>query len=639
MTISRPRRLIRVPLALLLLACAIALSCVSTAEAVTPPRVLMSAARASTQADRALVADAKQLKRCLSANSARPARCEHARRALQRAGAKLAKTESRLSRIVRATDRAAAPDTARSASSSQSARQAPRLSVSGQTLTWTRVANVATYVLARKVPGQAEQYSVIDGTSTTPPPAPGATVTYSVRTTAMWSAWSTQQSISYPAASDPVKAPAPSEPVTTPAPSEPVKSPAPETAPDPQAAPELSVSGQTLTWNATAGVSTYVLVTKAPGQADKYSEISGTSITPPAVAGATVKYSIRTAVEGSAWAPEVSISYPAVTTPPASGEAPASREAPTQSSTVFQPGINSGSAAIWELPGAVQLGAKVVRLGFEIYETAQQIEPIIAAYAADGIRVAPLAEFNGRLPSPAEAQNLASWAKAFGPGGTFWAQRSDGALAIQTIEFGNETSYSWQYTNNTPSGYASRAQTYALRFAEAANAIKASDPGVGLLAQGSSGNAGPIWVESMFKAVPDLGALVAGWTIHPYGPNWRARFEELIAQTAAQGAPSSIPIDVTEWGLSTDNGRCLNENFGWNPCMSYQEAAEVLSRTVSEMRQALDGRLGLLLLYQIRDQKASGESTDLEYYFGALGHELQPKGAYTAEVESFLASS
>jgi hypothetical protein len=38
--------------------------------------------------------------------------------------------------------------------------------------------------------------------------------------------------------------------------------------------------------------------------------VSGNSITPPAVAGATVSYSVRTAVEGSAWAPEVSIVYP-----------------------------------------------------------------------------------------------------------------------------------------------------------------------------------------------------------------------------------------------------------------------------------------------------------------------------------------
>ncbi|HEV3321034.1 MAG TPA: hypothetical protein VG147_02445 [Solirubrobacteraceae bacterium] len=327
-----------------------------------------------------------------------------------------------------------------------------------------------------------------------------------------------------------------------------------------------------------------------------------------------------------------------IPTPTIEAPTPA-KESPAQGSTTFQPGINSGSAAIWELPGAELLGAKVVRVAASIATTPEELEPVIAAYAEQGIRVAPLATFTGTLPTPAQAQDLAAWANAFGPGGTFWSSHAGGQYAIQTIEFGNETSDSYQYTNNTPAGYASRAQTYALRFAEAATAIRAVNPKVGLLALGDSGNAGPAWVENMFKAVPNLGTLVAGWTVHPYGPNWRAKFEEIVSQTAAQGAPSTIPIDVTEWGLSTDNGRCLSENYGWNPCMTYQEAAEVLARTIGEMRQALPGRLGLLLLYQIRDQKPSGETTGREDYFGAVQRELQPKGAYTTKVKEVLAGS
>ncbi len=434
-----------------------------------------------------------------------------------------------------------------------------------------------------------------------------------------------------------------------------------------QTAPAITVSGDSLSWRAVGRIHTYVLASRTFGQTVQTSVVTGTSTTPPAVPGATVSYSVRTGISGSTWSTEVAISYPATaSSPPASGkpstkeapvptkealtptieaptpakEAPTpTKETPPQSSTTFQPGINSGSAAIWELPGAELLGAKVVRVAISIATTPEEFEPVIAAYAEKGIRVAPLATFTGTLPTPAQAQNLAAWASAYGPGGTFWSSHSGGQYAMQTIEFGNETSYSYQYTNDSPAGYASRAQTYALRFAEAATAIRAVNPKVGLLAQGDSGNAGPAWVENMFKAVPNLGTLVAGWTVHPYGPNWRAKFEEIVAQTTAQGAPLTIPIDVTEWGLSTDNGRCLNENFSWNPCMTYQEAAEVLSRTVSEMREALPGRLGLLLLYQIRDQKTSGESTDLEGYFGAVQHALQPKGAYTTEVKAFLASS
>ena len=36
----------------------------------------------------------------------------------------------------------------------------------------------------------------------------------------------------------------------------------------------------------------------------------------------------------------------------------------------------------------------------------------------------------------------------------------------------------------------------------------------------------------------------------------------------------------------------------------------------------------MLLLYQVRDQRDTGTSTDDEIFYGALQHELQPKGEY-----------
>jgi hypothetical protein len=72
--------------------------------------------------------------------------------------------------------------------------------------------------------------------------------------------------------------------------------------------------------------------------------------------------------------------------------------------------------------------------------------------------------------------------------------------------------------------------------------------------------------------------------------------------------------------------------------MTYQEAADTLSRTVSEMQQVLDSRLGLVMLYQVRDQASTGATNERESYFGALQHELQPKGAYTKAVEAFMAA-
>lgn len=569
-------------------------------EARIVPHALNVAARRSRQADRTLVSDARGLKRCLRTHQRHPRRCNAARHAVQRAGTRLARAKQRLARLARRTG---TTGSRAGRSASPNPRQAPQLTVSGLTLSWTRVAGLNTYVLATKVPGETAAYSVVSGTSITPPPVPGVTVDYSVRTTTNGSAWSAEQSITYPSAAG-----------TT----------------DKQAAPALSVSGRTLTWSAIPNVATYILATDVPGQAPQYSVVSGTSVTPTPLSGTTVLYSVRTAVNGSVWSPEVSIAYPA--------DAPQPSRTLPEGTSGFQPGVTSGTNAAYDIPGAAKLGARVVRLDFDLTASVQSIEPAVAEYAAKGIRVEMLADFDGYIPTPAEATGLAAWAKAFGPGGTFWAGRSDGDLAVTSIEFGNETSFSYQYSDDSPSGYASRAQVYAVRFAEAASAIRSSNPGVGLLAQGDSGNAGPVWVQNMFKAVPDLGQLVAGWTIHPYGSGWRERLVTLLEQTAAQGAPSTIPIDITEWGLVSDNGRCLSTNFGWNPCMTYQEAGEVLTRTVSEMRQLLGGRLGLFMLYQVRDQAATGASSDVEAYFGALQHELQPKGAFTQAVEALMAA-
>ncbi len=301
----------------------------------------------------------------------------------------------------------------------------------------------------------------------------------------------------------------------------------------------------------------------------------------------------------------------------------------------FEPGINSGTEPL-DLSGAADLGAKIVRVAFEDGTTPAQMEPVIAAYAAEGIRVAPLLSFYGSMPTPAQAQALAGWARAFGPGGTFWAHRSDGQLAIRTIEFGNETSGGYQYGDNAgePS-YQARAATYAVRLREAAEAVSATGAHVGLLAVAEDWTGD--WMNGMFGAVPNLGRYVAGWVSHPYGTEWRSKIEDILAQSAAHGASAQIPIDVTEWGLATDNGRCLSQNFGYTACMTYAEAATTERTAVSDIRQLLGSRAGLFLLYQVRDQRPTGTGAERETYCGLLQHEDQPKGAYTTATEALLA--
>jgi len=630
----RPLRAPRKSHAIALAACAALVSTVAPASAAASahkgsrpqsvPRLLASAARRSTAADRQLVASAKQLKRCLVAHPRRPGRCWAARQAVQRAGRRLARAERNLARLAAGGAKA----NAASWTGSGGELQAPTITVSGQTLSWTRIANVNSYVFVRKVPGQTDQYSVVSGTSLTPPPVPGFTVRYSVRTAVNGSAWATEKSISYPASGE------------TPHETPPVQV-------DTQAAPVLTVSGQTLKWTAVGSVTTYVLVSKPPGREAKYTEVSGTSVTPAPVPGATVRYSVRTAVNGSAWAPEVAISYPPsspppVTPPPTEPPPPPSEPSPGP----LEMGAVVGSAHLYELPWLVELGAHTARMEFGIDSSVAELGPVVEAYAKAGIRPLLLAGFNARIPSAAEAENVANWAVAFGPGGTFWKGKSLPAdTAVTDIEFGNETNNPYQFSPSLPyewqnsPEFLARAEEYARRLQVAHEALARTGAPVGLLGIADQYSGYTTWVAAMFKAVPNLGQMVAGWTIHPYGPEWKIAMDNMISDTAAHGASSSIPIYVTEWGLSSDNGRCLENNMGWNPCMTYQEAATDLGGTVSAMRARYGGRLHAFYLFQARDQKATGTSTDREGYFGALQSNQASKGAYTTEVESLLAAN
>jgi hypothetical protein len=306
----------------------------------------------------------------------------------------------------------------------------------------------------------------------------------------------------------------------------------------------------------------------------------------------------------------------------------------------FHFGVVGGPAHLWELSFISGLRAHSARMEFDISTPASEMEPVIDAYAKAGIRPLLLASFNGDLPTVAQARNLASWAAEFGPGGSFWRGKSyPPSTAVTDIEFGNETSYSYQFSNNSNGAYADRAHTYALRARDASVAIRAANPAVGLLAIGDPSGIGTEWVDNMFKAVPDLGQLVAGWTVHPYGPDWQSRMDTVISSTQAAGAPDALPLYVTEWGLSTDNGRCLDDNYGWGRCMSYAQAAGTLTATITAMRARYGSRVAALYLFGARDELPAGRSSGREGYFGALQSNLSPKGAYTNAVQALLAGN
>jgi hypothetical protein len=183
---------------------------------------------------------------------------------------------------------------------------------------------------------------------------------------------------------------------------------------------------------------------------------------------------------------------------------------------------------------------------------------------------------------------------------------------------------------------------YATRVAQAHAAIAATGRRVGVIAQADDGGSGSAnWVNGMFDAVPNLGQLVDGWTVHPYGPRgvWEPKLRRLIAQTAARGAPATIPIDVTEYGISSNNGQALTDNYGWPVNQTYAQAAAALESTVAGMRgdPAIGPRLRLFMLYQAHDLSSSLGANNRERFFGAVTSGMGEKGAYTQEVRELLA--
>jgi len=498
---------------------------VASASRVIPRQLVLAAAR-SRSADRTLVADARRLRRCLAANSEQPSACAAARRALQRAGHELKLAEQRLSRVAGAT--------AKSAyywNGGGGAQQAPKLTVTGETLTWARVDNLNSYVFVRKVPGQADQYSTVTGTSTTPPPVPGLTVRYSIRTAVNGSAWATEVAITYP------------KPTETP----PVETPPTET-PDTQAAPALTVSGQTISWNAVAGVSTYVLATKVPDEEEKFTEVTGTSATPPAVPGATVRYSVRTAVDGSAWSTEVAISYPVTKTtgpPPPPPPPPPPVEEPTPPGSILSSpmwvGVDAGG---WPSTFASDIAGAVAYVRLDSPSS-------IAGWSAAGVKV--IDDISGPYNSGGvSAVNATEWAAKA-------VAEVKANPAIAAIEVLNEPGNQWiGWGSSAGSSANAAAYDHLLKVVHEAFVANFGSSYPRILASYDGGEGPTTWGEEMWAAEPNVGSYINGITLHSYGGTSNRTTSALGSRDHIETAHAQhpdIPIYITEVGWPTAVGQ------------------------------------------------------------------------------------
>jgi hypothetical protein len=412
-----------------------------------------------------------------------------------------------------------------STSKSQSSRQAPALTVNGETISWPQIDSIEYYVLATIVPGRATSYSLVHGESVTPPPVAGTTVRYSVRTSAKDSQWAPEVSITYPAAPPP--------------------SPA---APDPLEAPAIIVEGSRLRWNQVASVKTYILLTRVAGRADVYSEVEGTSVTPAAVPGATVIYSVRTAVEGSAWAKEVAITYPQPPPTTAKEESPSTGtgEQTASGQLHMDVALDIGGWA-WESAIRDESGAaKYVRSSYKHFDTDSQM----AMLANAGVTLMPLFGEGGTLAEYDNASfvsEIVSWFKRYGKGGTFWAGRP-ADLGASTAELLNEPGNPYFYSDYSNIAlYASL--TKAVHAALEANFAPAIRPK--LLVSYDGGYNGSEYGRALFAD----GAAADGVTVHPYGGHGSISALGNRERVTQAHAGTGLPVYVTEVGWPTAVGQ------------------------------------------------------------------------------------
>jgi hypothetical protein len=384
-------------------------------------------------------------------------------------------------------------------------------------------------------------------------------------------------------------------------------------------APRLAVSHKTLKWARVGRLDRYFVKSKAPGRPAKYAVVRGTSVTPNVVSGATIAYSVRTAVNGSAWAPETTISYPSSggsgATTGSSGSSGSGTTAPTEpapeapgtGATTEPPGTPSevpgtgpiaptlpseslgepfvkgvavdpvgwGEGATPEIAGEVHsLGAEWVRTDLPWKEVMpspgvynwSHFDSVMRASEAQGLHVLPILGYAPSWTTPTNAAGYAEFVAAavarYGPGTT---------ANLHWFELWNEPYDSYAWSGKTP-----EPEAYARDVAAAAEAAKKIDPSVKFLIAAEyndspqAGGSSPwetTWISDMFTAVPDLGKLIDGIAVHPYGDDpalplaaaggWKdssggwsfQRIDTIRAQFLAHGV--NVPFWITEVGYST----------------------------------------------------------------------------------------
>ena len=324
----------------------------------------------------------------------------------------------------------------------------------------------------------------------------------------------------------------------------------------------------------------------------------------------------------------------------------AAAPAPAQAVTWGLAGYDAGKA---ELDGAVRLGRPILRVEFDTRRRVASgvFDGRYSAATRRGLRFLALAGFPRRTPTVREAATFCgAMAARYGPRGTFWSQRRGRATsALTVIEWGNETNGAYQYGDTyLDASYARRAQRYGRNAVACGQA--AAPHGVGVLAiAGDGGDRSSAWTDNVFAGAPDIDRHVIGWTVHPYGPGVARDDPESTLHRADRqlAGRSTRPFWITEWGLATDDGRCLGDNYGWPRCMTYRAADAALRATIRAIRLRWERRperpVTAFFYYQYKDQRDPRISGRREHYFGLLQNDtVSPKLPLFSTYRSWIVS-
>ena len=245
---------------------------------------------------------------------------------------------------------------------------------------------------------------------------------------------------------------------------------------------------------------------------------------------------------------------------------------------------------------------------------------------AQGLHVLPILDYAPSWTTPENAAGYASFVAAavarYGPGTT---------SNLQWFELWNEPYFSYAWAGKTPN-----PEAYARDVAAASVAARQAAPSVKLLLEADYTDSEQVgtkpwetsWIEDMFIAEPNLGSLVNGIAVHPYGDDpslplahtggWQdangkwafQRIDTIREQFLDHGV--NLPFWITEEGWSTHEVSEANQ-----------------AKYYTDLGAQVAARQWIRALFSYTLRETEQNPTNNQSQFGLLAYEtLKPKPAY-----------